>query len=152
MVDGAVEKRLDSLCVYRDNNCVHPVIKGSVNSLRQLSEISCLCWRHMVTINFNPAIYFLMQVECNGLVTASAKSKVGKKECYHSNSLYLLCSRNHRGTMTSQHRPLWIMDDLLSPKNSTHLITALIFVCMKKPVPNSWFSFLFPQKNVYFPV
>jgi hypothetical protein len=27
----------------------------------------------------------------------------------------------------------------------------MILLCMRKPVPNSWFSFPFPQKNVYSP-
>jgi hypothetical protein len=48
----------------------------------------------------------------------------------------------------SNQRPLSIMYDILSLTNSTHLTAYMIIFCTKKPVPNSWFSFHFPLKNV----
>jgi hypothetical protein len=35
--------------------------------------------------------------------------------------------------------------------NSTLLTANMILLCTKRTVPNSWFSFPFPQKNVYSP-
>jgi hypothetical protein len=46
-------------------------------------------------------------------------------------------------------RLLRIMYDILSLTNSTFLIADITLLCIKKPVPNSWFSFPTPQKNVY---
>jgi hypothetical protein len=43
--------------------------------------------------------------------------------------------------------PLSIMYDILSLMNSTLLTADMILLCTKNPVPNSWFSFPFPQKN-----
>jgi hypothetical protein len=43
------------------------------------------------------------------------------------------------------------MYDILSLTNSTLLTADIILLCTKNPVPNSWFSFPFPYKNVYSP-
>jgi hypothetical protein len=52
--------------------------------------------------------------------------------------------------MISQQQPPSIVYDILSLMNSTFLAAYMILCCMKKLVPNSWFSFPFPKKNVYF--
>jgi hypothetical protein len=52
-------------------------------------------------------------------------------------------------TTILHQRPLSIIYDILSLTNSTLLTADKILLCSKKPVPNSWFSFLFPYKNVY---
>jgi hypothetical protein len=43
------------------------------------------------------------------------------------------------------------MYDILSLTNSTLLSADMILLCTKNHVPNSWFSFHFPLKNVYSP-
>jgi hypothetical protein len=54
---------------------------------------------------------------------------------------FILCWAWTFRTMISYKRPLSIMYDILSLTNSTHLTADVIFLCIKKPVPNSWFSF-----------
>jgi hypothetical protein len=38
---------------------------------------------------------------------------------------------------------------ILPLRNTTLLTADMIPLCTEEPVPNSWFSFLLPQKNVY---
>jgi hypothetical protein len=44
------------------------------------------------------------------------------------------------------------MYDILSLTNSTLITADMILLCRENPVPNSWFLFPFPQKNLYYPV
>jgi hypothetical protein len=43
------------------------------------------------------------------------------------------------------------MYDILSLSNSTLLTADMILLCTRKPVPNSWFSFLSPLRTAYSP-
>jgi hypothetical protein len=53
--------------------------------------------------------------------------------------------------MILHQRPLSIMYDILPLTNSTILTADTLLLCMKTPVPNSWFLFPSPLKNVYSP-
>jgi hypothetical protein len=75
---------------------------------------------------------------------------VPHRSCPSHHQFYLLFE--HERSQQSWHqRPVSIMYGILSLTNSTLLTADMILLCTKKPVPNSWFSFPFPYKNVYSP-
>jgi hypothetical protein len=69
-----------------------------------------------------------------------------RRICPFCNQFYLLSEHEHSERWYHTSQPLSIMYDILLLINYTLLIVNLIFLCIKKPVPNSWVSSPFHRK------